>query len=43
MTIELDGAPSLSPVATMFFAILVTFVCTRHIRSQETPGAPSTT
>ncbi|MEO9223030.1 MAG: hypothetical protein ABI251_14900 [Mycobacteriaceae bacterium] len=42
MKIELDGSASLSPVTTMFFAILVTFVCTRlitrHIRSQETPG-----
>lgn len=42
MKIELDGSASLSPVTTMFVAILVTFVCTRlitrHIRSQETPG-----
>ncbi len=32
---------ALSPVTTMFVAILVTFVCTRlitrHIRSRETP------
>ncbi len=33
---------ALSPVTTMFVAILVTFVCTRlitrRIRSRETPG-----
>ncbi|MDQ2723565.1 MAG: hypothetical protein M3Y19_09725 [Actinomycetota bacterium] len=42
MKIPLNGSASLSPVATLFIAILVTFVCTRlitrHIRSQETPG-----